>query len=115
MYRSTTVPTGNINSNPAQTIGFQLPTASTPIFWTVNSSPLQVNWTYPILAKVRDGVSTFNSRENVRIVSNTGWTYWVVTQDPNIGPKLPHPIHLHGHDFYVIGQGTGSYTSATLT
>lgn len=26
---------------------------------------------------------------------------------------VPHPIHLHGHDFFVIAQGTGTYNSST--
>ncbi|KAH7061698.1 Cupredoxin [Paraphoma chrysanthemicola] len=128
MYRSQTVPNGNLALNPVQSIGFQGPTATTPIFWTVNSSPLRVDWIDPLLAKVRDGDTNYDPRENVRIVGNTGWTYWVVQQDITAGPRLPHPIHLHGHEyvitltqsrkrigFYVIGQGTGSYSSATLT
>jgi FtsP/CotA-like multicopper oxidase with cupredoxin domain len=24
--------------------------------------------------------------------------------------EVPHPIHLHGHDFLIIAQGTGKYT-----
>jgi hypothetical protein len=34
------------------------------------------------------------------------WQYWVIQQDTtnNTAPPLPHPIHLHGHDFYVLDQ-----------
>lgn len=28
---------------------------------------------------------------------------------------IPHPIHLHGHDFYVLAQDTGTYDAATVT
>lgn len=26
-----------------------------------------------------------------------------------------HPIHLHGHDFYVLGTGSGTYDNTTTT
>lgn len=115
MYRSETVPNGNLALNPVQNIGFSPPTATTPIFWRVNTSPLRVDWIDPLVAKIRDSDTSYDTRENVRTIGNTGWTYWVVTQENlNPGPRIPHPIHLHGHDFYVIGQGAGSYTTATL-
>lgn len=28
---------------------------------------------------------------------------------------MPHPIHLHGHDFYIIAQDTGTYDADTTT
>ncbi len=30
------------------------------------------------------------------------WVYWLIENDPAIG--IPHPIHLHGHDFVVLGK-----------
>lgn len=114
MYRPETVPNGNLALNPVQNIGVQVPTATTPIFWTVNNSPLRVDWIDPLLAKVRDSDTNYDPRENVLVIGNTGWTYWVIQQNITVGPRLPHPIHLHGHDFYVVAAGTGSYTSATL-
>jgi FtsP/CotA-like multicopper oxidase with cupredoxin domain len=33
-----------------------------------------------------------------------------VIQQTASAPPIPHPIHLHGHDFYVIGAGTGVYS-----
>lgn len=32
-------------------------------------------------------------------------------QQASTNPPLPHPIHLHGHDFWVLAQGTGTYSS----
>jgi len=26
---------------------------------------------------------------------------------------IPHPIHLHGHDFYVLGSGSGIFNIST--
>ena len=35
------------------------------------------------------------------------WQFFVMQQSPN-NPPLPHPIHLHGHDFYVLAQAEGA-------
>lgn len=32
------------------------------------------------------------------------WQYWVIQQASGTTPPLAHPIHLHGHDFYVLDQ-----------
>ncbi|KAF1984824.1 multicopper oxidase [Aulographum hederae CBS 113979] len=35
------------------------------------------------------------------------WIY-VIIESP---VPLPHPIHLHGHDFHILAEGAGSFTS----
>ena len=47
-------------------------------------------------------------------------TYWIIqtlqaTQGPNAiaAPPPPHPIHLHGHDFFVLGSGGGTFSGST--
>lgn len=37
----------------------------------------------------------------------------VVFQNTGIITFESHPIHLHGHDFYVVGQGFGNYDNET--
>ncbi|TVY86080.1 Laccase, partial [Lachnellula willkommii] len=39
------------------------------------------------------------------------WVY-IIMETTN---AVPHPIHLHGHDFYVIAQDTGTYDSSTVS
>jgi len=36
--------------------------------------------------------------------------YWIIQQvaDQGVSAPIPHPIHLHGHDFYVLGSATGT-------
>ena len=39
------------------------------------------------------------------------WQYWVIQQSYINGtgpPPVPHPIHLHGHDFYILDSQAGS-------
>lgn len=38
-------------------------------------------------------------------------TIQVVLQDTSIVGPESHPLHLHGYDFFVVGQGTGNYNS----
>lgn len=46
-------------------------------------------------------------------------TYWIIQEPANTRVPIPHPIHLHGHDFYVLGRGHGvfdpSSSPSTLT
>lgn len=84
-----------------------------------------VNFDTPTLQTVLNGFTgneTWGKTENVIQVGSSGhsvsflpipeeeggsnvvqWQYWVIQQD-NAAPPVPHPIHLHGHDFYVLGQ-----------
>ena len=34
---------------------------------------------------------------------------------PLITCRVNHPIHLHGHDFWIIGQETGTFNLSTST
>ena len=43
--------------------------------------------------------------------SSGAWNYWIIQQLPT-APPIPHPIHLHGHDFFVLGQGGGQFSSS---
>ncbi|GLJ13795.1 hypothetical protein SUGI_0220190 [Cryptomeria japonica] len=40
-------------------------------------------------------------------------TVQIVFQNTGIITIQNHPIHLHGHDFYLVGQGFGNYNSRT--
>jgi hypothetical protein len=37
------------------------------------------------------------------------WTYWIIQETAGKPPFLNHPIHLHGHDFFVLGSGAGVF------
>jgi len=40
-------------------------------------------------------------------------TVQLILQGTNIFAGESHPIHLHGHDFYIVGAGFGNYNSRT--
>lgn len=67
-------------------------------------------WSNPTLLQIMNGSTTYESSNAVIELPNADeWVYIVV----ETSLAVPHPIHLHGHDFYVIAQGTGSYSSST--
>jgi FtsP/CotA-like multicopper oxidase with cupredoxin domain len=48
----------------------------------------------------------------IEIPNDGTWTYWII-QEPIDGPvQIPHPIHLHGHDFWILGRGLGTFNYA---
>ncbi|KAF2033923.1 hypothetical protein EK21DRAFT_97740 [Setomelanomma holmii] len=73
--------------------------------WLVNGVPMVIDLDQPTLQKVLDGNETFAAGRHVLDVGEkNSWQYWVIQQDNATTPPLPHPIHLHGHDFYVLAQ-----------
>ncbi|KAI5366534.1 putative multicopper oxidase, type 1, carbohydrate binding module family 20, cupredoxin [Septoria linicola] len=84
------------------------------LYWQVNGTPLRVDWGTPTLGQVQDdaGYSAWGNRANVISLPTAGqWTYWVITEGfgSPFSVNIPHPIHLHGHDFYVLGWGTEAW------
>lgn len=93
-----------------------LPSDDSPLLlWTINSSSIRVQWEKPVLDYVLEGNTSYPSRENLVIVNQKNvWTYWVIQ---NASP-LEHPMHLHGHDLYVLGvseRDEGVFTEADIS
>ncbi|KAH6652707.1 multicopper oxidase [Truncatella angustata] len=73
--------------------------------WTINSNPFLSDWGSPTLQQVADGVSTFDVEQQVVHLNETDqWVYFVIQSTFGIH----HPIHLHGHDFFVLAQEQGA-------
>ncbi|ORY65459.1 laccase-2 [Pseudomassariella vexata] len=74
---------------------------STAVFrWEINGESNDVKWDKPTLEYVRDGDTSYPPEANVIILDEPDvWTFWVVQNNAII----PHPIHLHGHDFLLLG------------
>jgi FtsP/CotA-like multicopper oxidase with cupredoxin domain len=43
------------------------------------------------------------------------WQYWVIQQDNVTAPPVPHPIHLHGHDFFVLAQQANAVWNGNIS
>ncbi|KAI1122880.1 multicopper oxidase [Nemania abortiva] len=69
--------------------------------WTINSNTFLSDWGEPTLQKVLTPDAVFDADENIINLNETNaWTYLII--ESQLG--LTHPFHLHGHDFFVLGQ-----------
>lgn len=80
------------------------------ISWTINGTMLHIDWAKPTLQYVReaalsDDIAFPESLNVIKLPRAHQWYYWVIQSVG--GLSVPHPIHLHGHDFSVLGSGTG--------
>jgi len=63
------------------------------------------------LLQVYDNVTSFSNTSNLlNLPSANVWAYIILKTTA----AAPHPIHLHGHDFYLLASGTGTYDSSDL-
>ncbi|KAK7710263.1 hypothetical protein SLS64_005847 [Diaporthe eres] len=80
--------------------------------WYLNSTTMEVKWANPTLAQIYNGTTSFDdSSAVVTLDGEDEWAYVIIETTL----AVPHPIHLHGFDFFVLAQGSGTYTSGTTT
>ncbi|KAJ5698558.1 hypothetical protein N7462_000563 [Penicillium macrosclerotiorum] len=89
--------------------------------WTIKNTAMYVDWELPSLQKLTSDDTIFPpERVPVYLDFDTGeWVYFLLTSNytmdevitpRNLTPSV-HPIHLHGHDFAILAQGDGEFTS----
>jgi FtsP/CotA-like multicopper oxidase with cupredoxin domain len=97
-------PPENFNPFESRTnlpVELSFPPLSPTVTWYINESSIYVDWDRPVLDYVLEGNTSYPRRENVVVVEEQDvWTFWVIQ---NLSP-VPHPMHLHGHDFLVLGH-----------
>ncbi|KAF2027242.1 extracellular dihydrogeodin oxidase/laccase [Setomelanomma holmii] len=94
-------------------LGVSVARGSNNLFtWSIGLASMMVDWSAPSLLQIAEGNATWKSDENVYLLPNANeWVYWVIdTQLP-----VPHPIHLHGHDFYILAQEAGETIDSETT
>lgn len=71
--------------------------------WQIGLTPMAVEWAEPSVLTVynSNGTSSFEDDDVVYELPNANeWVYFVIST----ALAVPHPIHLHGHDFYILAQ-----------
>ena len=77
---------------------------------------INVSWAKPTLQFVFDKNTNYPPNFNlINLPQANAWSFWVIQAIPTIAPPIPHPIHLHGHDFYVLGAGSGIFVRLSPT
>ncbi|KAK3393518.1 lcc2, laccase [Podospora didyma] len=83
--------------------------------WTINTSSLVLDWGNPTLLQIFNGEDVFPTPYNVVEVAPSGtgpeWAVLVIQDLSTFG--ISHPIHLHGHDFWVLAQERDTFNGTT--
>ncbi|KAL1966546.1 hypothetical protein VTN77DRAFT_4468 [Rasamsonia byssochlamydoides] len=88
-----------------------LQAAENVFLWYMNDTSMSVEWNNPTLLQIWNNDTTFSNTSSViELPTANEWAYIVITTTL----AVPHPIHLHGHDFYILAQGTGTYNTSDL-
>lgn len=104
----------DVDSNYTIEDDFQLSFVAGNVFtWTIDDSSLWLNWSNPTTLRVFNEESIWPTPYNVEAVTLVN--DWVIYVIENSALSLSHPIHLHGHDFYVVGQGFTSFDVSTFS
>lgn len=105
-YISKDVSASTTTKSETASVGFN----SQSLFkWYLNSTTMVVDWASPTLLQLLDGNTTFaTSNAVIELPDADEWVYIVI--QTTLG--VPHPIHLHGHDFFVLAQGSGAYSDS---
>ncbi|KAI0601194.1 probing oxygen channels in Melanocarpus Albomyces laccase [Biscogniauxia sp. FL1348] len=89
------------SESSALNVTVDLPPSEPIVTWQVDNSSMRVDWGRPVLEYVMEGNTSYPRAENiVSVDARDAWSFWVIEDLTGI----PHPVHLHGHDFVVAGQ-----------
>lgn len=87
--------------------------------WAVGHQPFYLtNWTQPMINHWNDREAERNDPfaiDNPRFyeMSDNGWTYGLLMTNFTVADRsvldVPHPFHLHGHDFVLLGEGNSPF------
>lgn len=81
--------------------------------WNLNVTAIQAPWGDPTLQYVLQSNTSYPASMNlIPLPDANAWSYWVIQAVSTIAPAIPHPIHLHGHDFYVLGADSGIFNNS---
>lgn len=108
-----TVPASVVPEASRLDIGFFTRPEENNLFrWTVNGSTHVVNWQKPILQQALEGDTNYGPNANLyEMTVKDKWYLWWIQSTGAVA--LAHPIHLHGHDFYILGRGAGVWDGST--
>ncbi|KAF7194681.1 Laccase-2 [Pseudocercospora fuligena] len=77
--------------------------------WYMNNITFLSEYYDPTSLQVVNGNTTYSTQEAViNLPTPNDWMYLII-QETN---TAPHPIHLHGHDFYILASGSGTFNSS---
>ncbi|CAK4031162.1 multicopper oxidase [Lecanosticta acicola] len=102
---------GSLSSDLAVTIGLN----SANLFkWYIGGTTFAVDMADPSALQIIEDNATVSWSTSSGVISLPTADEWAIVIIETT-TAVPHPIHLHGHDFFQLAQGTGTYASAAPT
>ncbi|KAJ1548805.1 hypothetical protein HK405_014742 [Cladochytrium tenue] len=111
------VPFGTVNGSAGTLITDDLPTAVaittvgdiSEVKWYLNGTSMEVDWNNPSLGVIEAGGTVSNLSAGLNTVTLSGdssswYVFYITTNIP-----ADHPIHVHGHDWFALASGTGTF------
>lgn len=92
--------------------------------WTLNKYSMHVHLEHPTLLDVlHNNLPNLCKAYNAAVLPKRGiWFYLLITnsqpKSASEGKPIPaavHPMHLHGHDFYILSQSTDQWDGTVKT
>ena len=104
-YLSKDASTDSVEDDFAVTVG-----RSNNVFkWYMAATTFVAEWADPTLLQVLEDSTNFTTSSHViELDTADEWVYFIIETTQSV----PHPIHLHGHDFFILAQGSGTYSSS---
>ena len=97
---SSTIPGGALTSVATNDDG-------TVFQWFLNNAVINVDFHNPTLQTIASGSNATISNA-LTLTKKNEWVYFVIQNQFFVA----HPMHIHGHDVAVLGQGQGNFGSA---
>ena len=79
--------------------------------WKIGTESMLVKWADPSLYSIMQGNTTFEAEEVVyNLPTANQWIYFVI----ETAIAVPHPIHLHGHDYFVLAEARNAVYNSSV-
>lgn len=93
------------------TIGFKINETGHFLF-TINDSSFRANYNSPLLLLAKAGNTSYPNDPQWNVY-NTGSneTIRLVVKNPT---PISHPMHLHGHNMFILSEGVGDWDGSTI-
>lgn len=84
--------------------------AENAMLWTMGGYSFYSQWDYPTVQQALEGNDTWTEKQRVfQLPEADKWVYMAISSVF----AADHPIHLHGHDFWILDQGFGTWNNDT--
>jgi len=111
-----TIPMYHIEpGDPADTMTLNMTVgqnASGVWLWYMDDSSFRTDYNQPVLLLAKGGNTSYPDSPEWNVVntnSASSYRFIVNNQTP-----VPHPMHFHGHNMYILAVGTGSWDGSTV-